>query len=120
MSPRRPWSPASRRAELPRWSGAECEDCGHPVEVVILDVDPLLDPGTRIGIERTVIRTVPTPGLIAARTIGQQLHGHVITKLRPAAAGYSVFRAHRDVCSEAPPPPHEQHTLFDSEGNTTT
>lgn len=115
---RRPWSPPSTRHLMPRWSGAECAECADPVEIVVLDADPLQDPGTRIAIDRKVVNTRPEPGMVAGRVIGQQLHGHVITKLRPPAAGYSVFRTHLSVCSEAPPPPHEQQSLFGSEGET--
>lgn len=101
---------------MPRWSGAECAECGDPVEVVVIDVDPIQDDGRRLAVVRKVVQTKPELGMIAARVIGQQLHGHVITKLRPPAAGYSVFRAHISVCSEAPPPPHEQQSLFEPEG----
>lgn len=116
----RGWGVSRRRPELVRWSGAECAECGLPVEVVVLDADPLVDPGTRVAVERVVITTKPQPDMIAARVISGTMHGYVITKLRPLAAGYSVFRRHLDFCEFAPPPPHEQQSLFGTdEGNTT-
>lgn len=116
----RGWGVGRRRPDIIRWSGAECRECADPVEIVVLDADPLLDPGTRIAINRTVITTKPQPGMVAARVLVGTMHGYVITKLRPLAAGYSAFRRHLDVCENAPPPPHEQQSLFGTEeGNTT-
>ena len=113
------WGTPSRRVELVRWSGAECAECTDPVEVVILDADPLQDPGTRVAINRKVIQTKGRPGMVAARVIGNNMHGYVLTTLRALQPGYSLFRAHRDVCPEAPPPPFEQNTLFEpTEGET--
>lgn len=118
MTRRRGWGTPSRRPELIRWSGAECAECADPVEIVHLTADPLVDDGSRVAINRTVVNTKAEPGMIAARSFGDRMVGYRITKLRPLAAGYTAFRAHLTVCSEAPPPPHEQVTLFD-EGNTT-
>lgn len=116
------WGTPSRRVEIIKWSGAECRDCAGPVELVRLDADPLKDPGTQIPIERRVINTKGQPGDVAARVIAGQMHGYVLTTLRALQPGYSLFHTHASVCPEAPPPPHEQHTLFDptQEGDTTT
>lgn len=110
---RRGWGVGKRRPDLIKWSGAECAECALPVEVVELKADPLIDDGTRVSINRTVIHTKPEPGMIAARSFGDKMIGYRITKLRPLQAGYVAFRAHLDVCPEAPPPPFEQNTLFE-------
>lgn len=116
----RGWGVGKRRPDLIKWSGAECRDCADPVEIVQLSADPLLDDGTRVAINRTVVTTKPEPGMIAARSFGDRMVGYRITKLRPLVAGYVAFRAHADVCPEAPPPPFEQNTLFEpTEGDTT-
>ena len=116
----RRWSPSRRRPELIRWSGAECAECGFPVEVVVLKADPLLDDGSRVAIERKLTGRRGEPGWIAARLVGDRMVGYRITKSRPLAAGYQAFQPHQLVCTEAPPPPHEQHSLFDTEEGTTT
>lgn len=109
----RGWGVPKRRPDLIRWSGAECAECTLPVEIVELKADPLLDDGTRVAINRTVVNTKAAPGMIAARSFGDRMVGYRITKLRPLQAGYVAFRAHASVCPEAPPPPFEQSTLFE-------
>ena len=116
----RGWGTPNRRRDLIKWSGAECADCADPVEIVQLSADPLLDDGSRVAINRVVITTKPEPGMIAARSFGDKMIGYRITKLRPLVAGYVAFRAHSSTCENAPPPPFEQNSLFDTnEGNTT-
>lgn len=111
----RGWStPRTRRPGLRKWSGAECGECGDPVEIVVLKADPLLDDGSRVPIERTITNRVGEAGWIAARLIAGQMIGYRITKTRPLAAGYLAFKPHQLVCAEAPPPPHEQPSLFNN------
>lgn len=111
----RGWStPRTRRPGLIRWSGAECPDCGDPVETVHLKADPLRDDGSRVRIERAVTGRVGEPGWIAARVIAGQMIGYRISKTRPLIDGYQAFRPHAAVCSEAPPPLHEQESLFNN------
>lgn len=113
--------PQSRRPELCPWYGAECPHCAGPVTLVVLDVlkaagderDPL-KANTRVAINRKV----SNDGTIAARVIGSQMHGYRLGPGRPLVAGYRAFKEHLAVCPEAPPPPHEQASLFDAtEGN---
>ena len=112
--------PRSRRPELCPWYGAECGLCCDPVTNVVLDVRPgergiSLDPlkgDKRVAIDRKV----HPDGTIAARVIGSQMHGYRLGPGRPLVAGYRPFREHLSVCTEAPTPPHEQDTLFDTEG----
>lgn len=116
----RGWSVPRRGHDLIRWSGAECAECALPVEIVLLDADPLLDDGTRVAIERKVLNVKGQPGQFAARAVAGRMHGYRITKTRPAAPGYSVFATHLSVCEDAPPPEFEQNSLFDTttEGDT--
>lgn len=110
----RGWSTLrTRRPGLTRWSGAECHACGDPVEIVHLKADPLRDDGSRVPIERAVTGRVGEPGWIAARVIAGQMIGYRITKVRPLIGGYQAFKPHSYVCAEAPPPTHEQHSLFE-------
>lgn len=106
------YTPRTRRPGLTRWSGAECDACSDPVEIVVLKADPLLDDGSRVAIERAVTGRVGEPGWIAARVIAGQMIGYRITKTRPLIDGYQAFKPHAAVCVEAPPPPHEQPSLF--------
>lgn len=101
----------SRRPLFPKWSGAECQYCGLPVEIVTLDVD------TRAKVERVEIERKaswqPVEGVqrIAVRVIGLTLHGYRIGAGRSLLGGYTPVLPHSWVCTEAPPPPHEQHGL---------
>jgi hypothetical protein len=108
------WGVPRRGHDLIKWSGAECAECALPVEIVQLDADPLLDDGSRVAIERRVINRRGEPGQIAARIVSGRMHGYRITKTRPCTPGYNVFQTHVSVCEEAPPPPFEQHSLFDT------
>jgi hypothetical protein len=107
------WTVSRRGYDLIKWSGAECAECALPVEIVHLSADPLLDDGTRVPIVRKVLNVKGQPGQIAARIVSGKMIGHRITKTRGAAPGYCVFDTHLSVCPEAPPPPFEQHSLFE-------
>lgn len=108
--------PSSRRPELCRWYGAECPHCQDPVTHVTLHDSAGGDTG-RVAIDRKVHPL----GTIAARVVGPQMHGYRIGPGRPLLSGYRLFREHLTVCTEAPPPPHEQPGLFDdTEGNQPT
>lgn len=116
----RGWStPRTRRPGLIRWSGAECGECGLPGEIVHLTADPLRDDGSRVLIERKITGRVGEPGWIAARVIAGRMVGYRISKARPLIDGYQAFQPHQLVCADAPPPPHEQQSLFDNQEGTT-
>lgn len=105
MSPRRrSLTPPERRPILAPWSKSDCPECGDPVEYVVCDVYD--EGGTRARVERTHGR-----GTIAARMIGNQMHGYTITELRPLKDGFVRMRLHTEVCEFAVPPA-EQHPLF--------
>lgn len=111
---------SQRRPIFPPWSAAGrrgCTYCGDPVEYVVLDVVATGRPHPeRIAIERRVNAT----GTIAVRWIGDQLHGHRITKQYPPSDGFVPVVEHRLVCTEQEPeavqlqlpvpPPQEGHT----------
>lgn len=99
-------TPQSRRPILPPWSRAECPDCGDPIEYVTLDVKPG-STGTRVAVERAVYRR----GTIAARMIGDTLHGYKLTELTAVGDGFIPMREHAAVCEFAVPPA-EQRPLF--------
>ena len=107
MSPGSPLNrrtPQSYRPLITPWAGTECKLCADPVTVVVLD-----DSADRVEIDRRPHRA----GTIAARVIGPQMHGYRIGPGKPLLQGYTAFREHTEVCEKAPPPPHEQATLFD-------
>lgn len=99
-------TPAQRRPVLPPWSKAECPDCGDPIEYVVLDV-ATADTGQRVAVERAIYRR----GTIAARMIGNKLHGYRITEFEPVREGFVPMREHAAVCEFAVPPA-EQRPLF--------
>lgn len=102
----------SRRPLFPKWSGAECKYCGLPVEIVTLDIEPLPREAGRVEVERKAAWQ-PVEGVdrVAVRVIGLTLHGYRITGTRRLINGYTPVLPHSWVCTEAPPPPHEQHGL---------
>ena len=105
-----PGSPLHRRTAQPYrplitpWSGSECGRCADPITYVVLDSEAV-----SVAIDRRPHRD----GTIAARIIGSRMHGYRIGPSKPVLAGYTAFREHDMVCPEAPPPPHEQGSLFD-------
>jgi hypothetical protein len=99
-------TPPVRRPVLPPWSKTECAECADPVEVVLLDVEQA-DGGTRVQ----VVRKTDHAGTIAARMIGNQLHGYRLTNFRPLRPGFVLMRLHSEVCEFATPAT-EQQPLF--------
>lgn len=101
-------TPPERRPLLPPWSRAECPECADPIEYVTLDVEQS-DEGVRVS----VVRAVGTRGTIAARMIGDKLHGYRLTEFRALREGFVKLRLHQEVCEFAVPPA-EQLPLFRS------
>jgi len=99
-------TPPVRRPALPPWSRAECAECADPVEIVVLDVEEA-DGGKRVEVGRKI----DPGGTIAARMIGNQLHGYTLTNYRPVREGFIVMSLHSAVCEYAVPA-SEQHPLF--------
>jgi hypothetical protein len=88
-------TPPVRRPVLPPWSKTECAECADP------------DGGTRVQ----VVRKTDHAGTIAARMIGNQLHGYRLTNFRPLRPGFVLMRLHSEVCEFATPAT-EQQPLF--------
>lgn len=108
MTPRRP---RPYRPHTVRWQGAECDRCAAPILIVIDDAK-----AARIQVNPTET----TAGTVAARMIGQQMHGFVITPTRPQPAGYYRFTLHVETCEDPPEPAHVQEGLpFDQPRGTT-
>src|SRR5262245_29305580 len=99
-------TPPQRRPVLPPWSRAECPECADPVEYVVLDVEKAVE-GRRVA----VVRAVDHRGTIAARMIGNQLHGYTINRWHPQKEGFIRLRLHSEVCEFAVPKT-EQRELF--------
>lgn len=115
-------TPQQYRPLITAWSGSECGLCADPVTYVVLHAqatDSVVDATNDAGAQRVAIDRRPhRAGTIAARIVGPQMHGYRIGPGRPLLAGYTAFREHREVCPEAPPPPHEQPGLFDEPGGS--
>jgi hypothetical protein len=82
---------------------------------VVLDVEQS-DGGKRVAVERAVYAR----GSIAARNIGNKLHGYELTEWRTVRDGFVRMRLHAEVC-EFVDPPTEQLPLFPTttqEGDT--
>lgn len=101
---RQTWSMKQRSPIFPPWSKSECPECADPVEYVVLDVH-------NEGARAMVIRKVDAHGTIAARWIGDQLHGYTLTEFHPLVDGFVRVKLHRLVCTEAVPAT-EQRSLF--------
>lgn len=74
------------------------------------------DDGKRVAVERRP----DARGSIAARNIGNKLHGYTLTGWRPLRDGFIRLRLHSEVC-EFVDPPTEQLPLFPTttqEGDT--
>lgn len=112
MSPGSPLhrrTPQQFRPLITPWAGTECPRCCDPVTYVVLDAT-----ADRVAIDRRP----HSLGTIAARIVGPQMHGYRLGPGHPLISGYTAFREHDLVCPDAPPPPHEQQSLFDdTEGN---
>lgn len=91
---------------LPPWSRAECPECADPIEYVVLDVETA-GKGVRVAVDRRV----NPRGTIAARVIGEQLHGYTLDQWHPLRDGFVRLRLHVEVCEFAEPP-IEQQPLF--------
>lgn len=59
----------------------------------------------------SVVRAVSTRGTIAARMIGDKLHGYRLTEFRTLREGFIRLRLHSEVCEFAVKPA-EQRPLF--------
>lgn len=92
-------TPPERRPLLPPWSRAECPECADPIEYVTLDVEQA-DKGGRVS----VVRAVSPRGTIAARMIGDKLHGYTLTEWNTLREGFIRLRLHAEVCEFAVPP----------------
>jgi hypothetical protein len=72
----------------------------------VLDVEAA-DKGKRVAVDRAV----NARGTIAARNVGNQLHGYTLSQWLPVRDGFVRMRLHSEVCEFATPPT-EQRPLF--------
>jgi hypothetical protein len=88
---------------------ATCDDCGARVVFVKMTAT-----GKRVPVDPIPV----ADGNVCARIIGNQLHGYVVSKDKPAERPFNRYAAHFGTCPDRPRPepkaaPEPPPTLFD-------